>query len=406
MQHPWLPLCSQDPFAVHHLPYGILDGQVAVRLGEYAVSLINLKQKGYLYGLEIQDFKGDSLNPLLSHNKRELNQLRARLQEIFATPKPPQGWCENDLLSLSKHTPSCPLAPPDYVDFYASSYHAKRVGELFRDPDKAILPNWWHLPIGYHGRSSSILSDPKIARPQGQRRNTEREEQPHFGPTQKLDFELELAAVVCGTSSPGQIVPLDQIQEHLFGVCLLNDWSARDIQGWEYVPLGPFLGKSFATSVSHWITPWEALTPFLGERQEKQKYPPLPYLQDHGFKHHLELELEAWIQPCGSSKMEKICTSNSRYLYWSFAQQLTHLSSNGSALSPGDLIASGTISGPQADSCGCLLESTQNGRNPLELQDCQRHFLQDGDTIELRAYGRHPQFPLELAKVRTTLKQP
>jgi len=280
----------------------------------------------------------------------------------------------------------------DYVDFYASEHHAGNVGRMFR-PDGAALPaNWKHLPIGYHGRAGTVVvSGTDVARPCGQRR--EADNRVVFGPSTRLDFEAEVAFVVGRPSTPGVPVRLAEFREHIFGLCLLNDWSARDIQAWEYVPLGPFLGKSFATSVAGWITPLDALDDAWTEPPARD-VPLLPHLADDGRTDGLRLALTVLVNG------EIVSRPPFEAMYWTPAQMLAHLTSNGAALRCGDLFASGTVSGPEASQRGCLLELTENGTAPIDVGGAPRAFLQDGDEVTVTATAPGPHGPIGLGEVR------
>jgi fumarylacetoacetase len=265
-----------------------------------------------------------------------------------------------------------PFAVADYADFYSSLHHASNVGRMFRPHADPLPPNWRHLPIGYHGRAGTVVpSGTPVRRPHGQRGPGD------FGPSERLDVELELGFVIGAPSRPGEPVPIERALDHVFGVVLLNDWSARDLQAWEYRPLGPFLAKSFATSISHWVVPLDELPRTTREHQDP---PPLPYLREEpwAFDIPLELELNGTV----------ISRTNADELYWSAAQQVAHLTSNGASLRRGDLLGSGTISGPERDQRGCLLELTWNGEEPVALDDgSSRTFLEDGDEVVLRGAG-------------------
>ena len=291
-----------------------------------------------------------------------------------------------------------PIAVGDYSDFYASIHHATNVGKLFR-PDQPLLPNYKWIPIGYHGRASSlVISGTDIRRPNGQTKPSEAST-PTFAPTSQLDYELEVAAYI-GTGNPlGKPIPIESADQHIFGLSLLNDWSARDIQSWEYQPLGPFLGKSFATSVSPFVVPMEALLPYRvePERRAPNDPEPLPYLTEPT-PTTIDLTLEVFLTTArmreASQTPFRLSTGNLRDLYWTFPQMIAHHTSNGCNLLPGDLIASGTISGPNPGSQGCLLEITQRGANPIQLPNGeQRSFLQDGDEVILRAFCEKPGLP-------------
>jgi fumarylacetoacetase len=277
-----------------------------------------------------------------------------------------------------------PVDVGDYTDFYASKEHATNVGSLFRDPENALLPNWLHIPIGYHGRSSSIIpSGTPVRRPVGQTKPGD-DGVPGFGPTKLLDFELEMAFITTASNALGKRIPIDEAEEYIFGLVLLNDWSARDIQAWEYVPLGPFLGKNFASTVSPWIVTLDALEPFrvAGPTQDPE---PLPYLRQHGNK-NFDIKLQAVIKP-ENGRESVVCNSNFKYMYWSMAQQLAHHTVNGCNVRSGDMMGSGTISGPTKDSYGSMLELSWRGQNPVALADgTTRKFIENGDTVILRGY--------------------
>ena len=300
---------------------------------------------------------------------------------------------------MDKAVMHLPIQVGDYTDFYSSLEHATNVGKMFRDPDNALLPNWKHLPVGYHGRASSIiLSGQPIHRPYGQ---IQQNNKIIFAPSQRLDFELEMAFVV-GKSNPlGTRISTEEADEYVFGLMLFNDWSARDIQKWEYVPLGPFLGKSFASSVSPWLVTTEALAPFRVEGP-KQTPKPLPYLQTTGAQNY-DIALEVGLAP--KDQQESIlCRSNTQYLYWNMAQQLCHHSSNGCPLRVGDMMASGTISGPNPDSYGSMLELSWAGSRPVKLQDdVERHFLEDYDTVTMRAKAANKNVSVGFGAVETQI---
>jgi fumarylacetoacetase len=291
-----------------------------------------------------------------------------------------------------------PVKVGDYTDFYASIHHATNVGKLFR-PDQPLLPNYKWIPVGYHGRASSlVISGTNIRRPSGQTKPPEGIA-PSFTPTSQLDYELEIAAYI-GTGNPlGEPIPIESAEHHIFGLSLLNDWSARDIQSWEYQPLGPFLGKSFATSISPFVVPIEALLPFRAapEPRAPNDPEPVPYLAESA-SNAIDLTVEVFLSTAkmreSSQAPHRLSTGNLRDLYWTFPQMIAHHTSNGCNLIPGDLLASGTISGPQPGSQGCLLEITQRGANPIQLPNGeQRTFLEDGDEITLRAHAEKPGYP-------------
>ena len=375
----WHDLPADEPFGLDNLPYGVADlpggARVVVRVADHALDIAGLaEQAGMESGLV---WESASLNPFLDQGPDAWAAARSWLEETL------RGRERSDCVAPHLHpldglTLRLPFAVADYVDFYASEHHATNVGRIFRPDQAPLTPNWKHLPIGYHGRSGTIVATgTEIVRPSGQRKPPGAES-PVFGPSARLDIEAELGFVVGGRSELGAPVPLDSAWDHIFGVVLLNDWSARDIQAWEYVPLGPFLGKSFATTIGAWVTPMAALeharVPLPG-----QDPAPLPYLSGtaaYGLDLHVEVDWNGTV----------VSRPEYRDMYWSPAQMLAHLSVNGASVRSGDLFGSGTISGPTRETRGCFLELTWSGQEPLTLDDgSERTFLADGDTIVLRA---------------------
>jgi fumarylacetoacetase len=352
---------------------------------------VYLHEHGFFDGLGLPAgiFNQGYLNDFLTLGRTRCGEVRYRISELLRhdnqtlrTNKPAR---EIALIHNSEIQMMLPVQIPNYTDFYSSEQHAFNVGSMFRDPKNALLPNWKHLPVGYHGRASSIVvSGTAIRRPRGQIKTPD-SEMPVFGPTKKLDFELELAFITCGDSKLGSPISAKDARDHIFGYALFNDWSARDIQQWEYVPLGPFLGKNFGSVISPWIVTADALEPFLidGPRQDP---PVLDYLKESGSK-NLDIIIEVLIQPeKGDPKM--VTRSNTKYLYWNSSQQLAHHTINGCNIKTGDVYASGTISGPETDSFGSLLELTWNGQRPLQMADgSTRTFIEDLDTVIMRGYG-------------------
>ncbi|GAB2828509.1 fumarylacetoacetate hydrolase family protein [Lentzea nigeriaca] len=355
---------EDQPFGPQTLPYGVVDGGVAVRVGDQALLLRSLA-----LGKCSELVQGDSLDPLLKAGRPVWSALRAKLKEIVTATSAPKGA---ELTGIE--TAKMPFTVGDYVDFYSSRHHAENVGRMFRPDGDALTPNWTHLPIGYHGRSGTVyVSGTDIVRPNGQRRGSEG---PKFGPSERLDIEAEVG-FVCG-GPPAANVSTSRAAEHVFGVALVNDWSARDIQAWEYQPLGPFLAKSFATSIGAWITPLEAFS------VARVPTPPLPnklhdYLttdQPWGLDITITVELNDTI----------VARPPFREMSWSFVQQLAHMTVNGATVRPGDLFASGTVSGPEKDERGSFLELSWGGKEPFKLDDgSTRSFLEDGDTVRLTA---------------------
>ena len=394
-----LALPHTHPFGIHHLPFGAVgvgdEVHLAVRIGEHALDLATAAA-----GTPWADALAEpTLNAFLELGPDAWSGLRAWLQESLADEQQ-HADLEEHLLPLDGLTTHLPLRVADYVDFYASEHHASNVGAIFRPDGDALTPNWKHLPIGYHGRSSTVVvSGTDVVRPTGQRKAPS-DPAPVFGPSVKLDIEAELGFVVGGSTAVGERVDVDTAADHLFGVALFNDWSARDLQAWEYVPLGPFLGKSFASSLAAWITPMAALEHARVDLPA-QDPEPLPYLRGDGTGlFGLDLTMEVAINGTVVSRPPYAT------MYWSPAQMLAHLTVNGAALTSGDLFASGTVSGPAPAQRGSLLELTWNGTEPLTLEDgSTRTFLEDGDTVTITATAPGPEgMRLELAEVSGTIR--
>ncbi len=399
----WVEGADGSGFGLENLPFGAVargDGPArpAVRVGEHALILQPLAEAGLLGDLPADVFAGPVLNPFLALGRPSWSATRARLTELLREDAPEREAAAAALVPLSEVEARLPIAIGDYVDFYSSLEHASNVGRIFRPDAEPLLPNWRHLPVGYHGRASSVVvSGTGVRRPHGQLPSPEAGGTPRFGPTERLDIELELGFVTGPGNALGTSIATSAIREHVFGFVLVNDWSARDIQRWEYVPLGPFLGKSFATSVSPWIVPLEALEPHrvAPPRQDPE---PLPYLRtDEDWA--LDIELEIALSADGGEETV-VSRTNAAGLYWTAPQQLAHATVNGTNTRPGDLYASGTISGPEPETRGSLLELTWGGRDPLELAGgAQRRFLEDGDTVVLRGTAG----PVSLGEVRGTI---
>jgi fumarylacetoacetase len=362
-------------FGPEHLPYGVFRRageapRVGARLGDGVLDLAALAADGPL-DEDPALFAQPSLNAFMAAGRDAWGRVREALQALTAGPD-----AEPATMALEEVELLLPIAVGDYVDFYSSLEHAANVGRLFRPDADPLVPNWRHMPIGYHGRAGTlVVSGTPIRRPSGQRREPG-DKAPVYGPSARLDIELELGFVVGAPSALGEPVAVQRALDHVFGVLLVNDWSARDLQAWEYRPLGPFLAKSFATSVAAWVTPLEAV---LDRRVDApaQEPAPLPYLHEEPWA--LDLDLE--VQLNGTV----VTRTNARHLYWSAAQQLAHLTVNGASLRVGDLFASGTISGPEREQRGSLLELSWNGAEPIELADgSTRSFLQDGDEVVMR----------------------
>lgn len=408
----WVDVPPNSDFPIQNLPFGIFETdssspRVGVAIGEHILDVAALGELNYLEGLpfELTDLYASSLNRLMSRGKKAVMALRQRLFELLEAQHSPlqhrPEHIENVLATQTEAKMLLPVCIGDYTDFYASKEHAMNVGSMFRDPENALLPNWLHLPVGYHGRSSSIVvSNTAVRRPSGQQL-PKADEPPIYGPSRLLDFELEMAFVTFDGKPLGERISTDEAEDYIFGLCLFNDWSARDIQKWEYVPLGPFLGKNFASSISPWIVPLEALDPFRipGPVQEPEV---LPYLQYSG-NNHLDIQLQVILQTQDGTETV-ISQSNAKHLYWNMHQQLAHHTVNGCNIRCGDMMASGTISGPSKEMYGSLLELSWKGTQPLTLNDgSQRTFLQDGDTIIMRGHGQSDALRIGFGEVRTSL---
>jgi fumarylacetoacetase len=391
----WVEIPDNSHFTLHNLPYGIIRYQnksprMAVAIGNHALDLAQLHRRGYLDDLFLNPkvFKRKSLNTFISLGKPYWIKLRTRLLELLDAQNPELRDQPKDiakcLLPLNEVIHLLPIQIGDYTDFYSSLEHATNVGKMFRPDGDPLLPNWKHMPIGYHGRAGSIIvSGTPIHRPKGQTK-ADNEELPSYGPTQLLDFELEVGYVIGKASQMGEQVSPNEALDHIFGLVLVNDWSARDIQKWEYVPLGPFLGKNFATTISPWVVTMDALEPFLCEAPP-QHPSPLPYLIEENRK-TLDIQLEVTLTP-QNGEPNTLCKSNFKFLYWTPAQQIAHHSVNGCNLRIADLYATGTISGSEKNSFGSMLELTWRGTQPIALNNGEsRKFIADFDTITLHGF--------------------
>jgi fumarylacetoacetase len=363
-------------FGIENLPYGVVrrgDGppRPAVRLGDEAIDLAGLA----LQSVPAGTFEHASLNPFIALGARAWSAAREEIAEAIAA-----GRHEQHAAPLADADAVLPIEVGDYVDFYASIEHASNLGRMFRPDSDPLMPNWRYLPVGYHGRAGTVVvSGTPIRRPRGQRPPADPGGAPSFGPEPRLDIELELGFVTGDGPPLGTPIAAAEAAEHIFGFVLVNDWSARAIQRWEYQPLGPFLGKSFATSISPWVVPLAALAPFRVAGPE-QDPPPLDYLRGGG-RWSFDLELE--IVFCDTV----VSRTNARHLYWNAAQMLAHATVNGATVAAGDLFASGTISGPEPGTYGSLIELSWGGRDPIATARGERTFLQDGDTVVLRGGG-------------------
>jgi fumarylacetoacetase len=382
---------NSTDFSIYNLPFGIFSTEntgkrVGVAIGDQIIDMQRLAILGLLDNVDLSIFNQPFLNPFIALGQTVWRDVRQLLQEELSNENSfLREFQDSILVPMSDATLHLPVQIGDYTDFYSSIEHATNVGKLFRDPENALLPNWRHLPVGYHGRASSIVvSGEPIRRPMGQTMPKDAAE-PVFGASKRLDFELEMAFIIGKDTKLGERVSTAEAENHIFGVVLFNDWSARDIQQWEYVPLGPFLGKNFASSMSPWVVTLDALEPFRVATPE-QTPTPLPYLQFDGLK-NFDINLDVSIQPKDADEATVVSRSNSKYLYWNMAQQLAHHTVNGCNIRVGDLMASGTISGKTPDSYGSLLELTEGNKKPFILRGpFERYFLEDFDTVTMRGF--------------------
>src|SRR5512135_375994 len=405
----FVPVERDSHFPIQNLPFGVFTTpanyapRAGVAIGSQILDLAVLEQAGHLEVVPGERvFNRSTLNAFIERGPEAWARARAAISDLLRHDN--ARLRDDAALRARAFVPAAaarmlmPIAVSGYTDFYSSKEHATNVGMMFRDPKHALLPNWLHVPIAYNGRASSVVvSGTPVLRPNGQIKRPD-VATPVFGPSEKLDFELETAFIVGVGNALGEPIPVGRARDHVFGMVLMNDWSARDIQQWEYIPLGPFNSKSFATSISPWIVTMEALEPFrvAGPAQDP---PPLPYLETSGAQAY-DVRLEASLAPAGKPATT-ICRTNLRHLYWSVAQQLAHHTVSGCNLRVGDLMGSGTISGPTPDELGSLLELTWNGTRPLALQDgSERRFLEDDDEVVLTGYAQAKDYRVGFGEVR------
>ena len=392
MQKSWLPSANTPDcdFPIQNLPFGIFTTpnnparRVGVAIGDSILDLAALAAAGLLDDPQAS-FTQPTLNGLMAEGRPRWRALRARLTALLAEGA--AALPDSVLAAQADATLHLPIAIGDYTDFYSSRHHAQNVGALFRDPARALNPNWLEMPVGYHGRASSVVvSGTPVRRPWGQIRRGA-EERPVLAACERLDFELELGTVIGVPSTLGERVGIADAEAHIFGVVLLNDWSARDIQLWEAQPLGPFNAKNFATTISPWVVTLDALEPFR-RAQPVQDPVPLEHLRAPG-PQGFDIALDVLLQPADAAEATTIVRSNFAHMYWTMAQQIAHHTVGGCNLAVGDLLGSGTISGPDQQSCGCLLEQTLGGARPITLDGGEtRRFLEDGDTVTLRGFAQ------------------
>lgn len=405
----WVYVSPDSDFTIYNLPYGIFTengstARIGVAIGDYVLDLYAMAELGHFQDFDINQevFRGNYLNDFISLGKNVYQQVRQKLQQLLDEKNENlKPYASQVLIPMHTVKMQMPVQVGDYTDFYSSEEHAINVGTMFRGPENALMPNWKHMPIAYHGRASSIVvSGTPIHRPKGQTKPKD-SENPVFGPTQALDFELEMAFVIGKSTELGNSITTTEAEDHIFGLCLFNDWSARDVQRWEYVPLGPFLGKNFASSISPWIVPLEALEPFriAGPAQIPEV---LPYLKFEG-KRNFDINLEVSIQPKGNEE-HIITQSNIKYLYWNMCQQLAHHTVNGCNVRVGDMMASGTISGKDKSAYGSLLELTWGGTRPVKMHgNTERIYLKDEDTVIMRGYAEKNGIRVGFGEVRTQI---
>ena len=411
----WLNVPTDSDFPIQNIPFGVFLTKenivtVGTRIGDFAIDLGALQQLNYFEGIELTDdmFMQDTLNDFISDGQKTWRLVRNRIAEIFDAENPTlrdhEAHKKIVIFKINDVEMQLPVLIGDYTDFYSSKEHATNVGKMFRDPANALLPNWLHIPVGYHGRSSTIVpSGIPVHRPMGQTLPNG-ETAPVFGPSKLVDFELETAFITTDVNIMGESIPVGEAEEYIFGMVLLNDWSARDIQKWEYVPLGPFLAKNFASSISPWIVTMDALEPFR-TKGPKQEPTPLPYLQQQG-DHSFDINLEVAIQPENAAPTV-ISRSNFKYMYWTMSQQLAHHTSNGCRVNSGDMMGSGTISGPTTDSFGSMLELTWGGQNPVKMNDgSERKFINDYDTVIMKGFCKNEEVRIGFGEVSSKLLPP
>jgi len=398
IRNSFITVKKDSHFPIQNLPYGIfftkdnIKHRAGTAIGDFILDLSELEDKGLLDNTSVKGkkvFSDGALNKFMSLGKRAWSEVRKELQKLLSDDNPKlrdnEDFKKECLIKMNEAEMCMPVEIGDYTDFYSSKEHATNVGTMFRGKENALMPNWAYMPVAYHGRASSvILSGKDIVRPKGQTKADDAQH-PTFGPSKLLDFELEIGFFIGTGNKLSEPIPVKEASDHIFGMTLVNDWSARDIQKWEYVPLGPFLAKNFATSISPWIVTLEALEPFKSNRID-QLPEPLPYLQSKG-NWTYDINLEVSLRTDKMKEQYIISRSNSKYLYWDICQQLAHHTITGCNMKTGDLLASGTISGPDKDSYGSMLELTWRGEQPIKLPDGdERKFLLDGDELTITGW--------------------
>ena len=405
----WLDIPSNSDFSIHNLPFGIFSTKkktkrVGIAIGNYVIDLLVCNSLDLFKELKIQNsvFENNFLNNFIELGKDLTSQVRETIQFELTNVGSKLKNNSDCIISMDSVEMHLPVKVGDYTDFYSSIEHASNIGSMFRDPSNPLLPNWKHIPVGYHGRASSIIvSGTNIQRPKGQILPVN-SETPIFSSSKRIDFELEMGYIIGKNTELGSSVSTSDAEDYIFGKVLFNDWSARDIQKWEYVPLGPFLGKSFASSISPWVVTLQALTPFKvkGPIQDPEV---LDYLKFDGMKNY-DINLSVSITPENSNIESVVCKSNFKFMYWNMIQQVAHHTVNGCNLNVGDMMASGTISGHNKDSYGSMLELSRGGKNPIELIDgSKRTFINDLDTITMRGYCEKNDIRVGFGEVKSKL---
>ncbi|MGP5492275.1 fumarylacetoacetase [Psychrobacter celer] len=410
----FIEVAADSDFSIHNLPYGIFSDtktqaeadnrRAGVAIGEYVLDLSVLESAGLLDLAGGPYFNQPTLNAFIDSGRDNWQKARATIQTLLSDA---DGTLRDDtelqkkaLFKQADVTMHLPVHVPGFTDFYSSKEHATNVGTMFRDPNNALLPNWTEMPVGYNGRASTVVvSGTDIVRPSGQLKPNA-DERPIFSPCKRLDFELETAFVVGKGNQLGQPIAVDEAFEHIFGMVLLNDWSARDIQKWEYVPLGPFNAKTFASEVSPWIVTMEALAPFKTSCPT-QEPKPLAYLNETATDTSFDINLSVELLPENAESATVVCETNFKYMYWSMAQQLTHHTITGCKVEVGDMMGSGTISGPTPDAYGSMLEIAWNATKPVTLAGGEtRSFIEDGDTVIMKGYSEKDGVRVGFGEVR------
>lgn len=405
----WIDIPKDSDFSIYNLPFGIFSSKnvskrIGVAVGNKVIDLLACNDLNIFEDLNIDNsiFENDFLNDFINLGKNKTNKVREIIQLQLTDDNSVLKKNNGLIISMNNIEMHLPVKIGDYTDFYSSIEHASNIGSMFRDPKNPLLPNWKYLPVGYHGRASSIVvSEVDVYRPKGQIKPID-SDSPIFSASKRVDFELEMGFIIGKNSSLGQSVSTNQAEEYIFGKVLFNDWSARDIQKWEYVPLGPFLGKSFASSISPWVVTIEALDPFKvkGPAQDPEV---LEYLKYEGLKNY-DINLSVSIIPEKSEIESVICRSNFKYMYWNMSQQIAHHTINGCNLNIGDIMASGTISGKSKDSYGSMLELSWGGKKSILLKDgLSRTFVEDYDSIIMRGYCERDNIRVGFGEVKTKL---